>query len=142
MPTKKSPQRVYCPAQSYSALERAISDLNANLTRLTTRLVGDEKLQTQGLIGEFSAIKSRIDAQESSIAKTAELLAKLEARMERQETETKSSTSGLEALKDEVEATKNQFLGGKKTISILVGVIATCGGFIAWVLKSWLNAKP
>ena len=74
MALKKNTSKNFdCPAQSYGSLERAIGEISENLARLTALLVGDDKLQTPGLISDFAAIKSKQEVQEATIAHTAEI---------------------------------------------------------------------
>ena len=142
MATKKTSKTYDCPAQSYSSLERAIGELSENMSRLTARLVGDEKLQTQGLIGEFTSVKTRMDDQESTSARTAELLNKLEARMELHEKNSKETNNEVHALKDRVDSVANQFAGGWKTVTVICSIVVGAGGFLAWILTAWLTAQP
>ena len=134
-----------CPDQSYGSLERAIGEISENLARLTARLVGDDKLQTPGLISDFSAIKAKQEAQEATIAHTAEILSKLQARMEaydefrqRQEATNKEIT----AIKERIDSASNLLNGGWKTLVTLGTIVVSAGGFIGWVLNAWLTAKP
>ena len=146
MALKKPTQKhLDCPAQSYGSLERAIGEISENLARLTARLVGDDKLQTPGLISDFSAIKAKQEVQDASIAHTAEILSKLQARMEaydefRQRQE--ATNKEIAAIKERVDSASNLLNGGWKTLSVLATIVVGAGGFIGWVLKAWLTAKP
>lgn len=145
MAARKQPKIYDCPAQSYSTLERAIGEISENLTRLTARLVGDEKLQTQGLIGEFTAVKAKQDAQEATTAHIAEILTKLQARMEaydefRQRQE--ATNKEIIDIKERINSASSLLAGGWKTVSVLATVVVGAGGFIGWVLKAWLTSNP
>lgn len=142
---KQTSKHLDCPAQSYGSLERAIGEISENLARLTARLVGDDKLQTPGLISDFSAIKAKQEAQEATIAHTAEILSKLQARMEaydefrqRQEATNKEIT----AIKERIDSASNLLNGGWKTLVTLGTIVVSAGGFIGWVLKAWLTSHP
>lgn len=136
MPRKKT-----TPTPNNASLEVAVREIAENLAKLTTRLVGDEALQTKGLIHEFAECRSlcqqRADASAKTQSDLGEAIRLLVARMEAVEAfkqKQEAVNQEVSAFIKDIESKENKFLGGWKTITMLVTAIAPLSGLIGWLL--------
>ena len=141
MSCKKSPTE--------TSLEIAVREIGENLAKLTSRLVGDDKLQTKGLIHEFAECKSncalRHDAFQRDSNSSGEALRLLVARMQAVE-EFKSRQEAInkevEAFKSKIEEAGHMVSGGWKTISTIVAIITPVAGIIGWAIAKYVASRP
>ena len=126
------------------SLEQAVREIGENLAKLTARLVGDEQLQTKGLIYEFTECRSSCrlhhEQQAKRNADTDEALkimvVKLQA-VEEFKQKQEAINKETEAFRDSVVATSNKFMGGWKAISILIAAVTPVSGTIGWLIAHY-----
>lgn len=125
-------------------IEKAIADIAENLSRLTTRLVGDDELQTRGLIQEVRdnarESEKRFTEQERINREVAETLGKLNSRMEGYEafrTAQEAANKRFEETTEKVDKTATLALGGWKLIGIMATIVTTCSGGVAWIISTF-----
>lgn len=128
------------------ALEQAVEEIASNLTRLTTRLIGDEAMQTKGLVQEVNDLRQKTEdgftASAETQRQTTSALEKLAARMEGFEQfriAQEAANKKFDCVSTEIEKAKNIAFGSWKTISIAAAVIAFSSGGIGWVASKYFQ---
>lgn len=129
-----------------SSLEIAVREIGENLAKLTTRLVGDEKMQTKGLIHEVAETRSDSERQFASILAdqkaTTEALRILVAEMRAvQEFKDRqlAINKEVEEFRVAIEKDRNVIQGSWKTLSILVAGATSFGGAAVWIATKLLH---
>ena len=136
------------PAQPRSTvpphIEKSLSDIAENLARLTKRLVGDDELQTKGLINEVQdnarEAEKRFGEQDRINREVAETLGRLNSRMEGYEafrSAQEAANKKFEDTSDRVDKTATLAIGGWKLIGIMATIVTTCSGGVAWIISTF-----
>lgn len=128
--------------QQETSLEAAVREIGENLAKLTARLVGDEKMQTKGLVHEVSEARQDTDRKISDILAnqktTGEVLLRLNTRMETVEQYQQRQDAinkEIDIFREAVEKKEAAVSGGWKTLCTISTVAATFGGGIVWVIQ-------
>ena len=125
-------------------LEQAVAQIAENLAKLTHRLVGDEELQTKGLIHEVqenAALTRANQLEQDKVNRdVSEALAKLNGRMEGFDAfraAQEAANKRYEETSEKVSTASNMALGGWKLIGVMVTVVTTCSGGVAWIISTF-----
>lgn len=128
------------------SLENAVEEIASNLTRLTTRLIGDETMQAKGLVQEVNDLRQKTEDGFATAAETQRqttaALEKLTARMEGFE-QFRSAQEAANKKFDEVavgiEKAKNIAFGSWKTLALIGTLLASCSGLIGWAASKYFH---
>lgn len=145
MPRKAPTSRAsYKPSRS---LDLAVREIGENLAKLTARLVGDDTLQTKGLIHEFGECRQQCQARYETSRKTdAELadavrilVVKMEA-VEDFKAKQEAVNAEIAAFRTKMETAENKLLGGWKAITLLISLITPIAGFLGWAVAKYVTS--
>ena len=139
--SKNSPRKTH-PV----SLEQAVEEIASNLTRLTTRLIGDEAMQAKGLVQEVNDLRQKTEdgftASAETQRQTTAALEKLTARMEGFEQfriAQEVANKKFEECAVGIEKAKNIAFGSWKTLALIGTLLASCSGLIGWVASKYFQ---